>query len=201
MRYNPKFSLKNISPDEIKQISTDVLLGNKTGFLNNVDLSTDEGKQNYIDAVIAGKNPFKNPEESSDGDGNNNINTTTPWQEIIEQADGDNTAVAVSKNSKLPFENPLINAAYSKKRDEIQMETALPSDDISSRMLDEYINDTNAKKSMLSAVKFFQRMSSSLFTECDSCGGENTPAWTECQHCGFSSDGFSLKNGSKKATS
>ena len=60
MRYNPKFVLKNISPDEIKQISTDVLLGNKPGFLNNVDLSTDEGKQNYIDAVIAGKNPFKN---------------------------------------------------------------------------------------------------------------------------------------------
>lgn len=201
MRYNTKLALKNISPDEIKQIATDVLFGEKTGFLNGVDLSTKDGKENYINAVIAGKNPFKNIKDVGDGDWNKDINTATSWQEIIEQAGDDSTTAIVNKNSKSPFENPLISSAYSKKMEEIQMETSLSSDDISGRMLSEYANDTNAQKSLLSAVKFFQRMSSSIFTECDSCGGENTPAWTTCQHCGFSSDGFPLKKGSTKTTS
>lgn len=195
-----KLSLKNISQDDKENIATDVLLGVKTGFLNGVDLSTKEGKKQYIDAVIAGKNPFKNDKDEESDTENKHVNTTTLWTDIVKQATDDDINKA-NLNAQTLFKNPLLNLAYNKKLEEIKMETALSSDEISSRMLDEYTNNISAQKSVTSAIKFFYRMSSSIFNECDSCGGENSPAWIVCQHCGFSSDGFPLKKGSTKTTS
>lgn len=193
MRFNDfKLSLKNISQDDKENIATDVLLGVKTGFLNGVDLSTQEGKQKYIDAVIAGKNPFKNVKDEELDTENKHVNTATLWTDIVKQANDDDVD-KVNLNAQTLFKNPLLNIAYNKKLEEIKMETALSSDEISGRMLNEYTNDISAQKNVTSAVKFFYRMSSSIFTECDSCGGENTPAWTVCQHCGVLSDEAPLK--------
>jgi hypothetical protein len=193
MRYNNnKLSLKNISQDDKEKIATDVLLGVKTGFLNGVDLSTQEGKQKYIDSIIAGKNPFKNVKDEELDNENKDGNTTTSWADIINKASGDDID-KVNFSFKTPFKNPLLNIAYNKKLEEIKMETALSSDEISVRMLDEYTNTASAKISVASAVKFFYKMSSSIFTECNSCGGENSPAWAVCQHCGVMSDEAPLK--------
>lgn len=193
MRFNDfRLSLKNISQDDKENIATDVLLGVKTGFLNGVDLSTQEGKQKYIDAVIAGKNPFKNVKDKELDTENKPVNTATLWTDIVKQATDDDID-KVNLNAQTLFKNPLLNIAYNKKLEEIKMETALSSDEISGRMLNEYTNDISAQKNVISAVKFFYRMSSGIFTECDSCGGENTPAWTACQHCGVLSEDAPLK--------
>lgn len=193
-----KLALKHISHEDKIKIMTDVFSGTSSGFLNNVDLSTKDGKQKYIDAIISGKNPFKNDEDLegvNDDDKNININTITPWTDIVRQANSSSAVPIKADNSstKNPFGNALLNVAYSKKLEEIQMETALSKDEISARLLEEYSNNTSAQKNILSAVKSFHNMSSSLFTDCNECGGENPPLWTNCGHCGYSNDGVPVK--------
>jgi hypothetical protein len=193
-----RLGLKHISDEDKLKIMTDVFSGALPGFLNNVNLSTKDGKQKYIDAIISGKNPFKKDEDLkgvTDDEKNININTITSWTDIVRQADSSSVVPVKAENSSIknPFDNALLNVAYSKKLEEIQMETALSKDEISVKLLEEYSRNTAVQKNILSAVKFFHNMDSSLFTDCDECGGENFPLWTNCQHCGYSNDGVPVK--------
>jgi len=193
-----RLALKNISQEDKQKLLTDVFYNTVPGFLNGVDLSTKDGKQKYIDAIIAGKKPFKNEENSEDERverANINLNTITPWSDIVRQADSSSIAPVkkIANSNSNPFDDALLNVAYSKKIDEIQMDTSLSKDEISEKLLEKYSNTSSAQKSILSAVKFLHNITSSIFTECDECGGENHPLWSICQHCGVSSDGVPVK--------
>jgi hypothetical protein len=183
MRYN-KLVLKNMSEEDKNNILSSVFLNKKYDLLNGVDLTTEDGKNKFIESIIDGKNPFNNTKDEDIDWINKNITTSTPWQKIVEESSDEAVGQKIDIKSDSPFENYLLNVAYSKKIKEFQVEIFLPVDEISDRMLNEYVNNTSAKKSISTAVKFFQRMSSDIFTECQSCGKDNTVPWKSCQHCG-----------------
>jgi len=193
-----RLGLKYIS-QETKDLLADVLAGRTSGFLNGVDLSTPEGKRAYIEAIAAGKNPFRKQEEGEVSEENTTLNIIAPWADIVREANRNftGTTEADLKSTVSPFKDILLNTAYRKKLEEIQMETALPEDEIAERLLEEYSNYKPAQKSLSSAVKFFHDMSSDIFSECESCGHDNEPMWIICEKCGKSRDGSSLKKDKK----
>jgi hypothetical protein len=185
MRFNYKpFALKNISRDDKEKISTDILLGSKTDYLKNVDLATDEGKQKFIKSTINGEKLFKSEQEIEDENVNKIDNITSSWNDILDKAIDNGAVIKADDKSEHPFQNPLVNTAFLKKIRDIQSEIYLSKAEISRRMLEEYENNSSAKKDTVSAIKFFYKMSSSIFTECDMCGKDNAPDWIICQHCG-----------------
>lgn len=182
----------DISRKSKTKLVTDVFLKNTSEFLNGVDLSNEEGRKKYINAIIEGKNPFKKDEISEDDNTekpNININTATPWIDIVQQA---SQGVAPIMNtvslSEHPFKNSLLNAAFRKRLSEIQIETSLSVEEISSKLLTRYSNNRVAQTDVFSAVKFFKDMDSGIFTDCDECGWVNAPSWSICERCGASSD-------------
>ena len=189
-----KLALHHLSQEDRQKLLTEVFSNQTAGFLNGVDLSTEAGRQKYIAAVVSGKNPFeksKNEQDEDKNKGNISVSTTTPWSEIIRQSDGDLVVPEKPDIGSIqnPFKNILLNIAYSKKNNEIQMETDLPAENISQRLLEIYSNNLSAQRNLISAVKFFRDITSSIFTECDNCGATNQPLWLTCETCGFTNGG------------
>lgn len=145
------------------------------------------------EAFKKGFSDSKNTEESDDSKQaptpsptKEKIDATTQWATLYRLASSSLAKPAMLKKGDkftLNLGDELLNAAFNRAVKLIRQSLQIDNESIQQELLTRLAQNSVARSSAVSTVRFMHGAQTAWFTECDFCGHDNAPPWDKCEKC------------------